>query len=62
MEVKKCLKCGVKVPVEIGSTGTTVLCEHGPGPKDELICPGSGDLAIVNTFEAAKAKNQEAKA
>lgn len=24
------------------------LCTHGPGPKGEFICPGSGDKGMVD--------------
>ncbi len=42
MEKQRCPKCKREVTISDG-----VRCTHGPGPKGEFICPGSGDKVMV---------------
>jgi hypothetical protein len=39
---KKCKRCGQSVTTTDGKLDT-----HGPGPKGEFICPGSGNKGMV---------------
>lgn len=32
-----------------------IICCHGPGPKGEFFCPGSGDKALVHAARHLKA-------
>jgi hypothetical protein len=47
---QQCPKCKRLVTVADGK-----LCTHGPGPKGEFVCPGSGDKGMVKAARHLKA-------
>jgi hypothetical protein len=46
---RKCSFCKRLVSMEDGKAST-----HGPGPKGEFICPGSGDKSMVKAARHIK--------